>query len=462
MDSNITKTLVDYAVNLKYEDLPAEVVEMAKKMAIQTVAVALCGGNMDFSKSVLGFSEKYSEGKDATVFVSGRKTSLLGAVFANSVLADNIDWEDCSWTGHPSAGLVPAALAVSEMKGRSGKEFIEAIVAGFELYERISMAIQPPKGFPSEAGWGLTSWQIFASAVPAAKLLKLSPEKFEQALGNAAVLMAVPNNLVHKTMSNVYHYQHGFCAQDGVLSAMLAEHGIDGMTGAFDGADGFGKHHLLTAGDDFWYLKELGSRYLILETLLKHWPANVWVQTSLDLIDDFMKEDGLTADNFDQIIVDPPTQMRMMYHPEGFEKIIEAQYSIPYCIAALLTDPNPGPQWFTTERLHDKRLLEVAGKIVPGDSEMQILLDSFQKFRAGTFAHKSITVKFKDGRVKTREITCPKGHPNNMLTMDEIVERFYVQTGSVISKEKADKLLDTLMNIEKLDSLENIGALLAF
>ena len=93
---------------------------------------------------------------------------------------------------------------------------------------------------------------------------------------------------------------------------------------------------------------------------------------------------------------------------------------------------------------------------------MQILLDSFQKFRAGTFAHKSITVKFKDGRVKTREITCPKGHPNNMLTMDEIVERFYVQTGSVISKEKADKLLDTLMNIEKLDSLENIGALLAF
>lgn len=462
MDSNITKQLVHYAVSLKYDDLPAPVVEMAKKMAIQTVGVALCGGNMDFSRSVLAFSEKYSEGSDATVFVSGKKTSLLGAVFANSILADNIDWEDCSWTGHPSAGLIPAALAVSEMKGCSGKEFIEAIVAGFELYERIAMAIQPPKGFPSEAGWGLTSWQIFASAIPAAKLLKLGEDKFEQALGNAAVLMALPNNLVHKTMSNIYHYQHGFCAQDGVLSAMLAEHGIDGMTGAFDGPDGFGKHHLLTAGDDFWYLQELGSRYLILETLLKHWPANVWVQTSLDLIDDFMKQDGLTADNFDKIIVDPPTQMRMMYHPEGYEKIIEAQYSIPYCIAALLTDPTPGPQWFTEERMHDKRLLEVAGRIVPGDSETQILLDSFQKYRAGSFAHKSVTVYFKDGRVITRELTCPKGHPANMLTMEEVVDRFYVQTGSVIGKEQADKLLETLLHVEELDSLAGIGALLGF
>ncbi len=55
----------------------------------------------------------------------------------------------------------------------------------------------------------------------------------------------------------------------------------------------------------------------------------------------FMKEDGITADDIDEIIVDPPTQMRMTLRPEGYEKIIEAQYSIPYCIAALLLDPTP-------------------------------------------------------------------------------------------------------------------------
>lgn len=458
---DITKTLTNYAVNLTYDAIPAEVVEMAKKMAIQTVGVSLAGGRMDFSQSVLDFAGKYSTGPaDATLFVKGGKTSLLGAVFTNSILADNIDWEDCSWTGHPSAGIIPAALAVGEMKKRSGKEFIEAVVAGFELYQRIAMAIQPPKGFPSEAGWGLTSWQIFASAVPTAKLFKLEPEQFEQALGTAAVLMALPNNLVHKTMSNVYHYQHGFCAQDGVLSVMLAEHGIDGMQGAFDGPDGFGKHHLLTAGDDFWYLEGLGERYLIMETLLKHWPTNMWVQTSLDLVDAFMKEDGLTADNFEEIIIDPPTQMRMMYYPEGYEKIIEAQYSIPYCVAALLTDPTPGPQWFTTERMHDKKLLEVAGKVKGSDAEPQLLLASFGSFREGGFAPKAITVKFKDGRVKTRDIPYPKGHPRNQLTMEEVEERFFVQTSSVLPRDKAEKALDTLKNIDTLASLENIGDIL--
>jgi 2-methylcitrate dehydratase PrpD len=289
----------------------------------------------------------------------------------------------------------------------------------------------------------------------------LPKEQFEQALGVAAVLMPVPNNLVHKTMSNIYHYQHGFCAQDGVLSAILAEHGVDGMQSAFDGPHGFGKHHLLTANDDYWYLEGLGVRYLIMETLLKHWPANMWIQTSLDIIAAFMKEDGLNADNFEEIIVDPPTQMRMMYYPEGFNKIIEAQYSIPYCIAALITDPVPGSQWFTSERMRDPKLLEVAGKVKSGDSAAQKLLDSFRLFREGTFANKSITVKFKDGRSKIRVLTFPKGHPRNMLTMNEVVERFYVQTAPALSRAKAEKAIDILLAIEKLDSLENIGEILA-
>jgi 2-methylcitrate dehydratase PrpD len=323
------------------------------------------------------------------------------------------------------------------------------------------MAIQPPKGFPSEAGWGLTSWQIFASMVPAAKLFKLDKEKFEQALGIAAVLMALPNNLVHKTLSNVYHYQHGFCAQDGVLGVMLADHGVDGMYGAFDGPDGFGKHHLLTAGDDFWYLEGLGERYLIMETLLKNWPTNMWVQSSLDLINDFIKEDGLTAENFEKIIVDPPTQRRMMYDPDGYDKIIAAQYSIPYCIAALILDPVPGPQWFTNERMRDPELLKIAAKVEGSGKEPELLLASFDKFQEGSFPHKSITVKFKDGRIKTREITYPKGHPRNMFTMDEVAKRFYMQTSSVLSHEKAERALQMLLNIEQYDSLENIGEILS-
>ena len=458
---NNSAALSQFAVNLKYEDIPAEVIEMAKKMAIQTIGAALASKEMDFTQSVLDFSKKYSSGPaDATLMLDGRKTSLLGAVFANSIISDNIDWEDCSWTGHPSAGLVPAALALAEARGKSGKDFLTAIIAGFEVYQRIAMVIQPPRGFKANIGWGLTSWQIFASCAPAAKMMDLTAEQYEQALGIAAVLMAVPNSLVHFTMSNIYHYQHGFCAQDGVLSAMLAEHGVDGMTGAFDGENGFGQHHLVSAQEIEWYQKDLGTRYLIMDTLLKHWPTNMWVQASLDIMDAFMKEDGITADDIDEIIVDPPTQMRMTLRPEVYEKIIEAQYSIPYCIAALLLDPTPGAQWYTAERMHDPELLALASKVRPGPSNEQDLQVSFNTFQDGDFVDKTITVKCKDGRVLTRSCNYPKGHPKNQMTMDEVCERFRVQTRNALTPERAEEILDTLRNIENMDDMSHIGEIL--
>ena len=103
----------------------------------------------------------------------------------------------------------------------------------------------------------------------------------------------------------------------------------------------------------------------------------------------------------------------MTLRPEGYEKIIEAQYSIPYCIAALLLDPTPGAQWYTAERMHDPELLALASKVRPGPSDEQDLQVSFNTFQDGDFVDKTITVKCKDGRVLTRSCNYPKGHPKN-------------------------------------------------
>lgn len=151
---NNSTALSKFAVDLRYEDIPAEVREMAKKMTIQTIGAALASKNMDFTQSVLAFSKKYGSGDDATRMIDGKKTSLLGAVFTNSIIADNIDWEDCSWTGHPSAGIVPAAFAVSEARGRSGKEMLAAVVAGFEVYQRISHGHPAARRLQAEQGLG--------------------------------------------------------------------------------------------------------------------------------------------------------------------------------------------------------------------------------------------------------------------------------------------------------------------
>ena len=456
----ITETLAQYSADLKYSDLPAEVVDMAKKMTIQTVGAALASKPMEFTQSVIDFGKKaYGPGNEATLMLDGSKTSLLGAAFVNSTVADNIDWEDCSCTGHPSASLIPVSLAICEARGLSGKEYIEGVIAGFEVYQRVARAIQPPEGHDNRKGWGLTSWQIYAAAAPAAKLFKLDAKKTEQVYGMAAVLTAVPSNIVHGTMSNVYHYQHGFCSHDGLMGALLVEHGVDGMQEAFDGPFSYGTNLTIEHKTE-WYNKELGSRYLIMETLLKHWPTNMWVQTSLDIMNALVKEHRFGPDDVEEIIGDPPTQSRMMFHPEGFEKIIEAQYSIPFCIAALLCDPTPGPQWYTEKNMRDPKVLEVAAKVHGSDAEPQLLMDSFSNFRKGEFASKTITVKLKDGRTVSGSIDYPKGHPKNMLTMEEVCDRFRIEAAHTLSPEKVEEALDTLLHIDQLQSLEKIGEIL--
>lgn len=176
---NYTRTLSEYAVKLRYEDLPKEVIEQAKLLTLHVLGVSLAGCRVTQGNEAIALSKDMGgEKKESTILGDGNKVSCVQAAFANSTLADVLDWEDCSWTGHPSAGAIPAALAVGERVKASGKDYITSLVAGYEVYQRIAMAVQPTPEFYSKCGWGLTSWQIFAAAIPAAKLMKLDENKW--------------------------------------------------------------------------------------------------------------------------------------------------------------------------------------------------------------------------------------------------------------------------------------------
>ena len=211
-----TQILADYLANLKYEDIPPEVIERAKMVTLHTAGVALGAAKaktvreaIDVSK-VMGTSEK-----GATIFGDGTKVSVSSAAFANGMMSDFLDWEDCSWTGHPSSGAVPAGLAVSEAYGKSGKDYLTAFIGGFEVYQRIAMAVQPtPERF--DAGWGLYCWQIFAPAAVSGKLLGLSADKLNQLIGTAAGMCPVATEQINATNTDFYHYTYGLTAKMGV------------------------------------------------------------------------------------------------------------------------------------------------------------------------------------------------------------------------------------------------------
>ena len=455
-----TQTLADFTANLKYEDIPPEVLERAKHMAMQTIGVSLGANGLPMAEKAIDIGKSCGTGEpEATLWIDGSKVSMTSAVFCNSTLADMLDWEDCSWTGHPSAGVIPVSWAVAEALHKSGKEFLTAVVAAYEVYQRIAMVVQPPADWDFMKGWGLTSWQVFAGVTPAAKLMDLTPDQINQAFGFGVLCCPIPSQLHHITMSDAYHYEHGFRAKDGILAALCAKAGVDNYMDCFDDTYSFDYHMTPTPRPE-WYTKDLGKRWLTMEVLLKHWPANMWLQTPIELAHVISTKYHIKPEEIADIELDPPTVGRMYFSPEGFNSLTQAQFSAPFMLAAYLLEPTPGPGWFDRAKLKDPRILELAAKVHGGPSAPHYLNQCFKGFQNGEFPTKKLTITTKDGKVYSESMDCHPGHPRNMLTHEEFVERFKLQAAPTLKGERMEQVVHALADLENCDDVASIGALL--
>ena len=459
--SSATKTLADYAAKLKYEDLPGDVIDQAKLLTLHTLGVALAACPTEQGKRAIALAKDMGgEKKEATILGDGSKVSCVQAGFANSTLADILDWEDCSWTGHPSATAIPTALAVGERVRASGKDFITAVVAGYELYERIAMAMQPSEKWDyRNKGWGLTSWNIYASAITAAKLLELNKEQMENVIAIAGSLTHIATARVHLARTNFSKYRYGMNGVNGISAALIAKSGISPIPDFLDGDIAGYWVAFADKCNREWYDKNLGKDYLIMETYFKHWPTNMWINQHLDGIVAIMKKYKVKAEDVEQIIVRPTVEQRMVYRPEGYGSIMDAEYSIPYCIAVLMYEPEPGPNWYTEEKMKDPKIIELAGK-VKAEGPLLKLSDAFLQFRAGKYPHISVEVRTKDARLVKQDVPLPKGHPRNRMTIDEFKARFRRAASFALKQDELEKAMDRILKLEEVEDVSEIGDLM--
>ncbi|NLI21105.1 MAG: MmgE/PrpD family protein [Clostridiales bacterium] len=456
-NTDYTRQISEYAVSMKYEGIPADVLERAKMMTLHTIGVSLAAANVKQAETSVLAARRLNGGSGggATVWTTGEKLSPAAACFVNGTVADMLDWEDCAWTGHPSAGVIPVAVAMSEELHKSGKDFLTAVVAGYEAYTRIAMSVQPPADFDHAHGWGIVSWQMFASVIPAAKLLGLDALKTNQAYGMGCIYTPIASNLMQATMSNAYHYQHGLAAHSGILAAYNALDGIDNLTDGLDIPYAYSEQ-LTTEEKRYWIVKDL-DKFLMTNILIKHWPANMWIQTPIEIVHDLAKEHAINPADIAEIIVDPPTQYRMQFYEDGFSSLMDAQFSMPFCIATMLYGDKPGPNWYSPELFTDPRIIDLARRIKGGPSKEDTLQGSFVLFQNGQFPEKHVTITMKDGAVYERAMSKHKGHPDNMLTRREFCDLFLNNAAFHMSRDKAVKLMDFILNMENVEDMAEIG-----
>lgn len=458
MGKTYSRRLAEFLADLKYEDIPQEVVDQVKRLTLHVIGASIGALPIEQTKKTIAITQKNGGVAEATIWGSnGAKVPVQAAAFANGTLADIMDWEDCSWTGHPSAGTIPVALAIGEANNLSGKDYITAVVTGHEGYHRIAMAAQPSREYIlSGQGWGLVSWQIFAASIPAGKALSFNADQMEQLFGASLYNAVVPANKHSNgsAKSDIYHYCHGFSARNGVVSAILTKEGFDNCYGALDDNDGFW-HTVSDQVDWDWHVKELGTKWYITETYLKHWPANMWVQTPLEALDILMKQRLFTIDEVEKIRISPKVPFICVDYSKTTQSVLDAQFSIPYCLTAYIMDPHMGAQWFSDEMRNNKKLIDFADRF-EYFGETRNFIDNFDEFKTGSFPEITVEVLLKDGDVLSKTMRYPKGHPRNNFTLKEQYNHFRLCCSPYMKSEQIEKIINI---VDKLEDLENVRKL---
>lgn len=454
-----TQKISELVANIKYEDLPDSVIEQVKRLTIHTIGASVASAPIRTSQNAIKLAEANGGKEEATIWGGhGVKVPAELAAFANATQSDVLDWEDCSWTGHPSAGAISAAFSVAEARHKSGKDYITAVAAAYEGYQRVASSVKPSDEYTKTHAWGLSSWQIFGSTFAAAKLFGLDADTINQAIGATtyATPVAMGLHAAGPAKSDIYHFAHGTDAYNGIFAAKIAEIGFDNGKDYLDGPFGYW-NTVSDTNTTSWFNRNLNDKtWLINETYLKHWPANMWIQTPLEVLDAIYQEHPFTAEEVEEITLDPATSLTAPFYGDTAKTTLDAQFNASFCFAAYILNPSPSAAWFTDDQLNRPEILELAKKI-KSIGETFTPRDNFAVFEQGDFPAVTVTVKLHNGEVLTKTLSYPKGHPLNNTTLEEEYKLFRAITIPFIGEEQAEKFIEAIDRLEEVADISDIA-----
>src|SRR5438093_2624864 len=360
MPQPLADRLAEYAVQLRFEDLPAAVVHEARRRFIDSFATAV--GAMDAEAyAIAKRCALRLQGEQGASLLGGGRSSTEWATFVNGLLIRYLDFNDTYLSlepAHPSDNLA-AVLAVAEMAGAGGKDLITAAVLAYEIQCRLCDAASLRKH-----GFDHVTYGAISSAVAACKLLKLDAAKTAHAIG----LAGVANTALRQTRSGELSMWKGCAfanaARNAVFAALLAAEGLTGPAPIFEGDVGIMK--LLTGPFTLAPLGGEGRPFMITGTYIKFWPAEYHSQSAIDAalqlrpeVGDASKVTRIDIHTFDaavDIIGNDPEKWR----PKTRET---ADHSLPYCTAVALADGDVTMAQFDPKRFTDPVLLDLVAKV---------------------------------------------------------------------------------------------------
>jgi 2-methylcitrate dehydratase PrpD len=447
--ADITGQLARYMVASRDNALPPAALAACKQRILDTFAAMVSGCRLKPGSLAVDYVRGLGGVPQASVIGTDFRTTAINAAFANGMFAHAAETDDFdpNTKAHPGCSTVPTALAVAEKEGRSGQEFIRAVALGYDIGNRLLMALGPDLVRATHRGAEGTAAN-FCALGAAASLERLDETSTRYAISYSAQQVSGLWSWVKDKdhVEKAFDFG-GMGARNGVMAVTMVQ---AGMTGVYDVLDG--PHNLLIAlstdPKPQEMLNGLGSHFYVADSAIKKFAVGYPIQAPLDAFFTLRNQHTLTTGNVRSILVKlPPDTIGIV----GDSAMVDVNCAHIVAVAlvkgtvsfadsndvALMRDPNILQQRAKVTVTADPALADPAA---PRGAIVEVTLTNGQ--------HVSHHTKF------------PPGTKENPLSTVDVNEKARELMAPVLGAEKTQRLITQINNLENLRDVRELRPLI--
>lgn len=453
-----TAALASRVDGITFARLPAEVVAKAKLCVLDTIGCGLAGAAhpaVTALHTAVDPRPTARGSRGVSVWGTGLRTGAATAALLNGTMSHVVNADDAhkESMGHPGTVVVPAALAVGEMRAVPGTALLEAVVAGYECLLRVGLGIGI--GSHRDRGWYSTSTLgPFGAAAAAARLLGLDASGIAGALGHAGAQAAgLWAFSADGSLGSVV--SAGRAAESGVLAALLVGSGFPGPTKILEAADGGFLRAMSDASDPGPIVAERGGRFMIMDVSLKPYPSSRTTHAAIDAclaIRARLARPGW-LERVSRITIHTYAVAKRQADITAPTTDWMASLSLPYTAAVALVEGTVGLQHFTRPYRESRDIQVVMGKVsVVVDEDLSAAFPGKWSCR--------VEVTGPDGLRDVEPIESARGDPRNPMSADEVRRKFQTLTETVLGRATGERICAYVDGLEGEADVTALAALL--
>jgi len=448
----LLETLAEFAIHLRFEDLPSNVVSKANDCFFDLVGCYFAALKLDKNKKLLSKIRSFNPTPEISLWGYGEKCGIAEAALAIGTLAYDLEYDDgISESGHWGSASIPASFLAVQKNGGNGKDLLSAIVAAYEVGTRISRLFSPQLlkkhvHFPCTMG-------AFAAATGYAKGVDAASIELTGALSLAGLFPIGTYSTAISGASGKALYS-GWPNYLGINVVRLSTIGLAGDSDILENTNGFSTAlslGLLTDVMKRQATEKLGQDYRFMEVYFKPYPCCRWLHAPISTALKLVHENNISINEIENITVYGP-EFSMMYNThEGFESKVTCQYSIPYSVGAAIFYDELGLDQYELEARTNSELKKFINCI-----EMKVEQGTKTVSEKGF----RVALQLKKGGSIGATAEMPWS-PQNPPKKDELIKKFNSLTKGILSPEEQSAWNSIYKEgFEKDNSFDNVISLL--